>query len=209
MSKNQKTSVEIPVTFADIQAELEAMVVEMRSSRKVVVDQIIAGLVAHFEAAGGCRECRGRGWVVTWDTMDSMTGCYAEYGSCSKVECTDETRAKSGLHPSYSKYDRIRGVKDPLTNHQAYSVIVGPLDEQIHSVEADIRSAAESRRNFVKGDDVVVVRGRKVPVGTRGRVAWVSSNTGGILVKPEAVWQDRVADGTWVNPANLEKVYKQ
>ena len=27
----------------------------------------------HFEESGGCQRCRGRGWVVTWDTLDSMT----------------------------------------------------------------------------------------------------------------------------------------
>ena len=32
-----------------------------------------------FEEASGCNTCCGRGWSVIWDTLDSMSGCYAEY----------------------------------------------------------------------------------------------------------------------------------
>ena len=209
MAKKTITSkIELPLTLADVQVELETMARDVNSLIKESLSSLEEGIKRSFETAGGCVTCRGRGWVVVWDTMDSMTGCYAEYGACPNVECTEETRARSGLHPFYGKYDRNKGVKDPVISHPAYNVLIEPFNEQYYEICRNIKDLSEERVNFRKGDDVVVVKGRKVPVGTRGRVAWVSANTGGILVKPEESWQDRTADGIWINPANLEKVRK-
>ena len=61
-----------------------------------------------FAALGGCGTCRGRGWVVTWDTLDCMQGSYAEYDSCGEEDCTALTRGASGYHPTNLKYDRNR-----------------------------------------------------------------------------------------------------
>ena len=73
--------------------------------REVYEEMITRRAYENFEKRGGCTRCRGRGWVLTWDTMDSMTGCYAEYGPCDNEDCTHETRAKSGLMPANNKYD--------------------------------------------------------------------------------------------------------
>ena len=59
-----------------------------------------------FIDAGGCDRCRGRGWVVTWDTLDCIQGSYAQYASCPSESCTPATREKSGLAPGNSKYDQ-------------------------------------------------------------------------------------------------------
>ena len=69
-----------------------------------------------------------------------------------------------------------------------------------------IRDISISRGKFTKGDRVVVVKGRKVPVGTSGVVAWVSRNTGGVLVKSEDSNQIESATGIWMNPKNLERI---
>lgn len=73
--------------------------------REVYEEMITRRAFENFEKRGGCARCRGRGWVLTWDTMDSMTGCYAEYGPCDNEECTADGRAKSGLLPANNKYD--------------------------------------------------------------------------------------------------------
>ena len=39
-----------------------------------------------FEDANGCTRCRGRGWVVTWDTMDILDGSAANYGELRLCE---------------------------------------------------------------------------------------------------------------------------
>lgn len=57
-----------------------------------------------FTTNGGCTACRGRGWVVTWDTLDCIHGSYTEYGTC--VPCGG---VKGVLHPTNTKYDRWRG----------------------------------------------------------------------------------------------------
>ena len=59
-----------------------------------------------FHEAGGCDSCRGRGWIVTWDTLDCVQGSYAQYGACPEEECTPKTREKSGLSPVNRKHDR-------------------------------------------------------------------------------------------------------
>ena len=62
-----------------------------------------------FIEMGGCQTCQGRGWIVTWDTLDCMQGGYAQYASCNVDSCTQETRSTSGMSPRRSKYDRNRG----------------------------------------------------------------------------------------------------
>lgn len=198
--------ISLPVTLEDVQFELEAERDKLSAFLNGLAEDIRTSLAKSFEAAGGCQTCWGRGWIVVWDTMDMMDGSCAEFGSCTNPQCTEESRKKSGLHPRHSRYDYHQGVRDPLSLSDAYRCIGGPIVKQIDDLRSAISEIDYQRRSFIKGDRVVVVRGRKVPIGTAGRVAWVSSNTGGILVKSEDVWQVREASGTWVDPRNLEKI---
>lgn len=206
VTKKTTKQLVLPVTLADVQLELEAERDKLSSFLSGIAEDIKASLAKSFEAAGGCQTCWGRGWIVVWDTMDMMDGSCAEFGSCTNPQCTEESRKKSGLHPRHSKYDYRRGVRDPLSTSYAYRCIGGPIVKQLDELRSAISEIDYQRRTFVKGDRVVVVRGRKVPVGTSGRVAWVSANTGGVLVKDEDKWQSREANGTWVDPRNLEKL---
>lgn len=205
-TKQSIKKIALPVTLADVQFELESERDKLTAFLNGIAEDIKASLAKSFEAAGGCQTCWGRGWVVVWDTLDMMDGSCAEFGSCTNPQCTEESRKKSGLHPRHSKYDYRRGVRDPLASSNAYRCIGGPIVNQLDELRSSISELDYQRRNFVKGDRVVVVRGRKVPVGTTGRVAWVSSSTGGILVKDEDKWQDRSQNGVWVEPRNLEKL---
>lgn len=208
MTKSIKNKIELPLTLADVQIELEMMAEEVLTLVKSGTAAIKEIVERNFNSSNGCGICRGRGWIVVWDTMDSMSGCYAEYGSCTNAECTEESRRVSGLYPSYNKYDGNRGVSDPVTHHQAYAILVTPYLERHAEISNSIRELSHDRVNFRKGDDVVVVKGRKVPIGTRGRVAWISTSVGGdgVLVKHADSWQDRDASGIWVTASNLEKV---
>jgi hypothetical protein len=194
----------LPLTLQDVAEELSKQLDELSNFSRALQKDIEESLSKKFYAAGGCKKCRGRGWVVTWDTMDYMDGSAADFGGCPDPECTDVTRAASGLHPSRSKYDYNRGVDDVVVNSDAYRAIVGPVNAQINEVRSAFYDIERQRRAFKKGDRVVVARGRKVPFGTIGRVAWISRNTGGILLKDEDKWQDRATDGVWVDPRNLE-----
>ncbi len=135
-----------------------------------------------FAALGGCGTCRGRGWVVTWDTLDCMQGSYAEYDSCGEEACTPATREASGYHPTNLKYDRNRS-----------SVWYPPAHEEAHReqlVRASERANAElydevERWTPAAGKLVEVVKaggGKKafrVPVGTIGLVKRVFTNDWG------------------------------
>ena len=74
-------------------------------------------------------------------------------------------------------------------------------------VAAKVKAVEEEREKNrpVTGKKMEVYKGRKVARGTVGIVAFVHSN-GGVLLKPEAVWKDRNAQGTWVNASNLRAV---
>jgi len=196
----------LPVTLADVQFELQEECNKLSALLMGIRDDIIASLAAAFEAADGCKTCWGRGWVVVSDTLDMMDGSCAEFGSCTNPACTEASRKKSGVYPRRSRYDHRRGTPDPLTASAALRCIGGPIVKQLDELRSAISEIDYKRRSFVKGDRVVVARGRKVPVGTVGRVAWVSANTGGVLVKDEDNWQVREANGTWVEPRNLEKI---
>lgn len=71
--------------------------------------------------------------------------------------------------------------------------------------EAAARQAREEeeRNRPVKGKQMVVARGRKVPVGTVGTVAYISGS-GSVLLKADNEWQDRKASGVWVAAHNLK-----
>ena len=205
-TKVSAMKVNLPITLENVQFELENELEKLSSLLDTITTSIKASMVVHFETMGGCQKCRGRGWVVTWDTLDYIDGSAAEFGHCQVPSCTETTRTASGLHPTYNlKYDKIRGV-NPLASSDAYRCIAGPIVNQIEDIHFAVQDLKYQRHNFIKGDRVVVSRGRKVPLGTAGRVAWVSANTGGVLVKNEDVWLDHSASGTWVNPRNLEKL---
>lgn len=68
----------------------------------------------------------------------------------------------------------------------------------------DAKDAYRAANKAVIGKKMIVVRGKKLLQGHIGVVAFISNNTGGVLLKPEGAWQDRKTDGIWVNPEMLE-----
>lgn len=192
---------ELPRTFADEQIEVEAALSEVsrlftqaREAVKKIVDE-------HFASHGGCPTCGGRGWLVVWDTLDSLSGCYAEYGTCTNPLCTEETRKTSGLASGYNVYDKNRGVKDPVESHPAWQVLTAGLTANMKSLN-DRLDVIKVLRTIKKMDEVVVVKGRKTPIGLKGRVFWIGTGEWGTRVGIQA------ADGTTAYTAlsNVEKV---
>lgn len=184
----------------------------LREAERAVQDwrhECTARRQAEYEARGGCPRCRGRGWVVTWDTLDSLSGCYAEYGPCPNEDCTEESREASGLSPSYTKYDRNRGVPAP-------AVYLGDEVAEAERRSGEVRRltsvmAVERERREVKHDRWVrVVKGRKVPKGTEGRVIWLGNgNWGprvGIATSEERDSSGRYKDVVWTAASNCEVV---
>ena len=135
-----------------------------------------------YLANGGCEKCGGRGWRVVWDTMDSMSGCYAEYGSCDA--CTPEERTAAGLNPSYySKYDGNKGVsREALKEAKVALMSDGDkarLSGALALCEAT-KAAYEAAKDAAtprKGRYVKVLRGKSK--GYEGEVFWVGPSKWG------------------------------
>lgn len=194
-----------PTTWNDLRRRLNEEVSNLEHSRKLVQTSILEHEGKRFKDAGGCQTCHGRGWVVTWDTMDSLSGCYAEYGNCSSFWCTKESREKTGLDLTVnSKYDELQGtgVPDLIQNLPAYQVLVLPFDREITRTMGEV--AGMNNRCIVdRGTLVYVGNGRSK--GLIGRVAYINA-AGKALVKDADRWQDRSADGKWVSTKDLEAV---
>ena len=169
-------------SIQDQLVEKRKQAAELGNNIAKVEKQIAKALEEQFKAQGGCSTCRGRGWVVTWDTMDSMSGCYAEYGKCSNPECTEESRTKSGMHPLHTMYDRNHGVSHPVHESSAYKAVVAPLAKLSIQLHEEILSLEREDKYISKGDTVVIVKGRKAPVGFTGKLFWMKASEWGMRV---------------------------
>lgn len=72
-----------------------------------------------------------------------------------------------------------------------------------YEAQEKARKEEEERNRPVVGKKMRVAKGRKVPVGTVGTVAFVS-RSGSVLLKADHEWQDRKAQGIWINGRNLK-----
>lgn len=207
-SVSQKKS-ELPRNLGDVVKEL----VEKRNEVDKVLNDIrtrlVRGMEQRFHDRGGCTNCDGRGWVVTWDTLDFMDGSAAEYGKCPEPGCTPETRKASGLRPNDLHHDKWRGVSSVLTRvdeDPAYKMLAGDLIQVVNDLELQIRETEYKRKApFKKGEQVLVTRGRKVPVGTIAYVAYV--NNGGLLLKTKENVDVRMSPAIgWVDAVYCERL---
>ena len=166
-------------------ADIEDQLQKLRSSLQKIRSDSYNKALASFEAAGGCNRCRGRGWCVTWDTMDSMTGCYHESSSCDAEGCTSETRAASGLHPQNNKYDNFHNnSKWSPSRSPEIEVEISLTDRSIRDLECKL-SLEKEKWSVSKGTVCKVVRpskgpkNRRVPVGIIGFVKHIHTNNWG------------------------------
>ena len=139
-----------------------------------------------FTEAGGCQECRGRGWVVTWDTMDYLDGSAASYGDCPEEGCTAETRRASGIHPVNNRYDFRR----LSTWHHTNNTTLQENEEIADTESARVKLEKEWSRvldehEVRKGKLVEVTRKSRArnsaEVGVQGKVFWYGVNDWGTV----------------------------
>jgi hypothetical protein len=160
-------------------AELQRRCDEQAKLIEEIKRDMRAQLQQQWKDAGGCARCGGRGWVVTWDTLDSLSGCYAEYGPCTNEKEGTCTASTVGLDPGYhSMYDRNRGVRDPLMANSLAETVIVPLVQALATLGEALNTAKEETE-VRKGSNVKVVKGRKVPKGTMGVVFWIGSSEWG------------------------------
>jgi hypothetical protein len=205
--KNTVQAIQFPRTINDLHRELFKEIDSTRKTLRLMQEKAVEALNSAFKLAGGCECCGGRGWVVVWDTMDSLSGCYAEYGACTAEGCTEAKRAQTGLNlATHSKYDSNRGLSIAKLRSESpvWSVLVTPYETILADLETQARDL-DLRGKVVKGSKVVIKRG-KTEVGKVGVVAYIKGGEWGdkVLIKDEDRWQDRAADGVWTYAKNVE-----
>ena len=142
--------------------------------------------IQRFEDANGCNRCRGRGWVVTWDTMDVLDGSAADYGDCPEKSCTPETRKASGLYPENTRYDHNRYTTwahfHDMTEAERDEWF--GIDPQL-TILNDRYNSTEMAARPTKGKLVEVIskaRSRNsAAVGVVGKVFWYGCNDWGTI----------------------------
>lgn len=90
-----------------------------------------------------------------------------------------------------------------LNLHEGWKLVQENLRREQAELDRIARLEVERNRPVV-GKKMIVTKGRKVKVGTCGTVAFIHRNTGSILLKDDDKWQDRSANGVWVNPEYLK-----
>lgn len=162
--------IEYPETYQDRYNALEKELKELYVLTDGLKADFQKARLAEWIAIGGCQKCMGRGWVVVWDTMDSMSGCYAEYGKC--LECN----GKDDPAPNFlNNYDLIRGTKNVLAENPQLKQLLAPFITIIASLVSQ-QLDIQDKTNPTKDSIVVVKKGRKIPKGTIGKVFWYGSS---------------------------------
>jgi len=196
--------------------EFETHLDILRDEAQVLADKFqdiaLANQIARVERwkqAGGCQKCRVRGQYVIWDTLDSLSGCYAQFEACKECAATHSQTAADarlvGACPDVvGKYDRIGQtagkVKTAIEEWQTY-------EERVEQEEAAEKSGAawkalenlryqwEQHHSTDNGKEMVVTRGWKhIKRGMAGKVFWKRGERVGLRMGEEkddkGFWKD-------------------
>lgn len=132
-----------------------------------------------WEARGGCKACHGTSTVLTWSTLDGSS--YDEFGLCKAEGCTAKTVGMApGIHsPQGSGWNR--GGETPVD--YAKRVYAEEMALFVTAYETAKSNHYECiGRELYKQDYIIVLKGRKIPVGEHGVVVGFSNNQWGSKV---------------------------
>lgn len=172
---------ETETTYSEKIKQLRSLYKDIDDTRFKISNELIKTAYNEWLSLGGCETCQGTGTRVVWDTMDIMDGSCAEYGPCDNKECSEQTRERSGVNITYKGkyfYNSInrRIIEDMIFEKtKMFHPILHDLSNKIHMLEVQ-------HREFKKGDKVIVKSGRKVPVGTVGKIFYIKATSYGLNV---------------------------
>jgi len=159
----------------DLTKKLQEEVKSKSQRIRTLKSENVARAAEQFTSLDGCSRCRGRGWIVTWDTLDCIHGSYAQYSSCPEEACTRETRSRSGLSPVRTKYDRYNSGSTWVPKYtEVEEKELKQLQDRVRIAQGEI--IAETARWTPSRDKIVkVVRGTgpkkyRAPMGLEGLV---------------------------------------
>jgi hypothetical protein len=190
------------------------------TARSEFIASLRAKRFTEWRQAGGCERCAGTGSVLTWSTLDGDG--YNEFGQCTGIHAGDEIRSNEypyavvgrvehdipctartlgpipGTVRSYRGADCNRPYAlpiPPLVQSSDEAATIAEHDENVDLAKS-LLANVEKRFALVTGCNVEVVKGRKVPIGTKGTVRWVGrddySRTGGLRVGIAAEGQEKL-----------------
>ena len=180
--------------------------VQIEKNIRKIKDSALLLEQQRFEENNGCKTCRGRGWIVIWDTLDSMTGCYHESATCDVKTCTPDSRMKSGLMPKNNKYDKFHtgSVWSPFFTDSENSSLL-KLNTQHNTLRSEYSCEKNKWENISKGKLVKIIkkgRGRNShEIGLIGVVQSTFTNSWGT---EKALLLDEKGDKHWVTIRQIE-----
>jgi len=183
------------ITYNDKLKEYQGLLSDIKQTVSKIEKTIRSNFLDEWLKKGGCTTCQGTGSRVVWDTLDSLSGCYAEYGGCD--QCTPERRAISGINYSYTgKYFNIDRSKfeDYLKSQTKM------FYPKMYELENEVDHYQRKAYNFTKGINVIVKKGRKVPVGIIGKIFYLKESNYGLNVG----FKDIAGNVYWNYSHNLE-----
>jgi hypothetical protein len=123
------------------------------------------------------------------------------------LDCTSlfVDRGVPAMHPAVDDIRHPDVVIDYIEFLEATRVYEAAANEHnMRNARAEAARREEEERNHPRvGKKMVVASGRKVKPGTQGTVAYVHSS-GRVLLKDDDKWQDRKAQGIWVDGRRLK-----
>ena len=185
---------------------ISAESLKLHNSIKDITDLISSKSLEAFTRLEGCITCRGRGWIVTWDTMDCLRGSYAEYGDCPEAACTHESRAKSGLSPNNNRYDYNQNTAWSMADSacQLDLAIHTKLTEQTIALDREYLDV-QTFNNPSKGKLVEVIKKARTRnaavVGVIGKVIWTGCNSYGTQ---KVGLVDKLGDKHWTTEKSVK-----
>lgn len=139
-----------------------------------------------FLAAGGCDSCWGHGTVCVWGTMDSMTGCFDEFGACPECGVVEKNeqgyvtkRIKNGPEQPWHGANHGRLSGHPRLYNLPPLAVTDTERHDLETAKFNVKNAeyklhrVKAQWKIIKGSRVKVTRGRKTPKGTEGVVFWI------------------------------------
>jgi len=186
--------------------EIEVESGKIRTNLSDILIKIQKDAADNFNSSGGCNRCRGRGWVVTWDTMDYVLGDEAEFGACPSPGCTDETRQASGISPVNTKYDLRHGTTwTAETSATKFDIArINRLKTRQQELDLEHFEAYEFN-NPTRGKLVEVVKKSRsrnsAEVGLVGKIIWTGVNSYGT---PKVGILDKDGNKHWTTNAAIK-----
>lgn len=163
----------IPVTVKDITAEFQVKVDEIDALLADIYSVVKRGMIEKFKLNGGCERCKGRGFRKFYEFGESYSERCVCDGAKSGIVCPDDD----------DKY--IPNYADDVTDSDLWHAMTDTLVEERATymlMVAAGKSHMNPKTRQLIGQDVLVIKGRKVLPGTVGRVEYVNARQYDIAV---------------------------